>query len=526
MRRPSPWSPASRPILASLVAAGLALAPPLVAGDASWQLKVDPEVLAAVHGGSAEALVVLSNQANLAPAGALHTRAEKGRFVVAALQRAARQQRGLLAELAARGVEHRPFWVANFVWARLDAAALAAVAARADVAAVETSGRFAVPEPPFDDAPPPPEGPEAVEWGIAKVQAPLVWAMGIRGQGVVVGGQDTGYDWDHPALKVQYRGWNGTVADHDHNWHDAIHAGGGVCGANSPVPCDDGSHGTHTMGTMVGDDGGSNQIGMAPDAKWIGCRNMNQGDGTPATYSECFQWFLAPTDLAGQNGDPALAPAVINNSWGCPPSEGCTAPDILRTVVENVRAAGIVVVASAGNSGSSCSTVRDPPALYDAAFSVGSTTSTDAISSFSSRGPVTIDGSGRLKPDVSAPGSSVRSSVPGTGYSTMSGTSMAGPHVAGLVALVISAAPALDGRVDVIERIVARSAAPLTTTQVCDIDIPAGAVPNHTFGHGRIDALAAVAAALDWIFDDGFEGGRLPGGWGGAPPETHATRPR
>ena len=513
---PRPVPLPARRRLGALLVAGLSLAAPLAAGEAAWQLKVDPELLAAVHGGSAEALIVLGRQADLAPAGALRTRAEKGRFVVETLRRTAgEEQRGLLAALAARGVAHRPFWVANFVWARLDAAALAAVAARADVAAVETSGRFALPEPPFDDAPPPPEGPEAVEWGIAKVQAPLVWALGIRGQGVVVGGQDTGYDWDHPALQGKYRGWNGTTADHNQNWHDAIHAGGGVCGANSPVPCDDGSHGTHTMGTMVGDDGAGNQIGMAPDAKWIGCRNMDQGWGTPATYSECFQWFLAPTDLAGQNPDPALAPAVINNSWGCPPSEGCTTPDILRTVVENVRAAGIVVVASAGNSGSSCTTVRDPPAIYDAAFSVGSTTSSDAISSFSSRGPVTIDGSGRLKPDVSAPGSSVRSSVPGTGYATMSGTSMAGPHVAGLVALVISAAPGLDGRVDTIERIVARSAVPLGTTQVCDIDIPSGAVPNPTFGHGRIDALAAVAAALDWIFDDGFEGGGLPGAWSG-----------
>jgi subtilisin family serine protease len=187
-------------------------------------------------------------------------------------------------------------------------------------------------------------------------------------------------------------------------------------------------------------------------------------------------------------------------------------------VVENVRAAGIVVVASAGNSGSSCSTVRDPPALYDAAFSVGSTTSTDAISSFSSRGPVTIDGSGRLKPDVSAPGSSVRSSVPGTGYSTMSGTSMAGPHVAGLVALVISAEPRLEGNVDAIEQILVDSALPLPTTQTCG-GLPAGTIPNHTFGHGRIDAWAAVQAALAWnlLFADGFEGGGLTGGWTTAP---------
>ena len=82
------------------------------------------------------------------------------------------------------------------------------------------------------------------------------------------------------------------------------------------------------MGTMVGDDGAGNQIGVAPGAKWIGCRNMNEGDGTPATYSECFQWFIAPTDLNNQFPNPTLAPHVINNSWGCPPSEGCTDPDV------------------------------------------------------------------------------------------------------------------------------------------------------------------------------------------------------
>ena len=150
-------------------------------------------------------------------------------------------------------------------------------------------------------------------------------APGYTGQGAVIAGQDTGYQWDHPALKDQYRGWNGSAADHNYNWHDAIHATGSSCGADSPCPCDDNDHGTHTMGTMVGDDGGANQIGMAPGARWIGCRNMNAGVGTPTTYIECFEWFIAPTDLAGQNPNPAMAPDVINNSWGCPESEGCSA---------------------------------------------------------------------------------------------------------------------------------------------------------------------------------------------------------
>jgi subtilisin family serine protease len=246
---------------------------------------------------------------------------------------------------------------------------------------------------------------------------------------------------------------------------------------------------------MVGDDGAGNQVGMAPGARWIGCRNMDSGVGTPATYMECYQWFLAPTDLNNQNPDPTRAPHVINNSWSCPPDEGCTDPDLLRAIVENVRAAGIITVHAAGNSGPGCSTVNTPAAIYDASFSVGATTSTDAIAIFSSRGPVTIDGSGRLKPDISAPGSSVRSTIRGGNYGLASGTSMAAPHVAGLVALLVSAQPELAGQVDTIESIIRQAAVPLTMATGCGGDTPTS-VPNHTFGYGRIDALHAYQLLL------------------------------
>ena len=188
------------------------------------------------------------------------------------------------------------------------------------------------------------------------------------------------YALTHNALKPQYRGWNGSTANHNYNRHDSIHSGGGACGPNRVEPCDDHGHGTHTTGTAAGFDGGTNQIGVAPGAKWIGCRNMDVGNGTPATYTECFQFFIAPTDLNGQNLDPTLRPYVMNNSWGCPPSEGCAA-DTLRTIIENTEAAGIFVEASAGNSGSSCSTVSDPPAIYAASYSTGAlTTGTMSVS--------------------------------------------------------------------------------------------------------------------------------------------------
>ncbi|HEY3386280.1 MAG TPA: S8 family peptidase, partial [Saprospiraceae bacterium] len=224
------------------------------------------------------------------------------------------------------------------------------------------------------------------------------------------------------------------------------------------------------------------------------------GYGTPFTYIECFEWFLAPTDLNNENPDPLKAPHVINNSWGCPPIEGCDSSnyDIMNMVVNNLRAAGIVVVVSAGNDGSACSTVYTPAAMYEGSFTVGATRFNDTIAGYSSRGPVLTDHSNRLKPNVSAPGSGVRSSVPGGAYDFSSGTSMAGPHVAGLVALMISANPDLAGQVDLIEEIIEATAVPKTTDQQCG-EIPGSEVPNNTYGFGRIDALAAVQAAIALI---------------------------
>jgi subtilisin family serine protease len=222
---------------------------------------------------------------------------------------------------------------------------------------------------------------------------------------------------------------------------------------------------------------------------------MDGGVGRPNTYIECFQFFAAPTDLAGQNPNPALAPDVISNSWGCPhgppPSgEDCVVNSFL-TVVENLRAAGIMTVVSNGNSGSACATTLNPPSYLDAATSVGSTTSSDTVSGFSSRGPVTADGSNRIKPDIAAPGSAVRSSVPGGGYGTLSGTSMAAPHVAGAVALLLDAHPFLNGNVDGIETALFGNTFHLVQAQTCG-GIPGSQFPNNTVGHGLLDILAAV----------------------------------
>lgn len=420
-------------------------------------------------------------------------------------------QAGLRAQLDARGIAWRPFWLVNALAVRLDAGVLPELAARGDVLRIHDDAprqRLATVAVGSAVAAVASGGaPAAIEWGVGMIGAPDVWAAGITGQGVVVGGQDTGVRWSHQALRQQYRGWDGVDADHGYSWHDAIGEllGGGTnpCGVNAAAPCDDHNHGSHTIGTIVGDDGGSNRIGVAPDARWIACRNMERGIGRASTYAECFQWFVAP----GGNGRPLrpdLAPDVINNSWSCPPDELCQDPDILRDVVANVRQAGIVVVASAGNDGPACGSLGDPPAIYAAAFTVGATSASGALASFSARGPVAA-GSRMPKPDVVAPGVAVRSALRGSdaAYGNMSGTSMAGPHVAGAVALLIAANPGLRGEVDRIEDILRQTSVPFALSGGCGGQAP-GTWPNFQAGHGRIDAWAAFRVA-ETIFIDGFQ---------------------
>jgi serine protease AprX len=464
---------------------------------ADWRSKVDAGVLLKSATAETEFLVWLGEQADLSDATRFTDREARISHVHARLNAVAqRTQRPLIEALERAGAEYRSYWVANMIWVRGGSALLESLARSDGVAGVYANTPYTVPLP--EDEARVAKTSAGIEWNVLKIDAPDVWALGYHGEGVVVADADTGVDWDHPALKEQYRGWHGSFADHAYSWHDAIHSSTGPCGADSLEPCDDLDHGTHTTGTMVGDDGGDNQIGVAPGARWIACRNMNGGEGTPASYSECFQWFIAPTDLAGQNPDPSMAPHVINNSWYCPPEEGCTNPGILRAVIENTRAAGIAVVVSASNEGPACGSVNTPPAIYEASLAVAATDIVDQLFWRSARGPVTVDGSMRLKPDISAPGVSVRSSVRNGLYALKSGTSMAAPHVAGLMALMISANPWLGRDVDTLTQLIESSALPMTTTEGCGGDSPTD-VPNHSFGHGLIDAPAAVQAGLEWM---------------------------
>lgn len=339
-------------------------------------------------------------------------------------------------------------------------------------------------------------------WGIEKVRAPEAWATGVLGGGVVVASLDSGVQYDHPALVEQYRGnLGGGTFDHNYNWFDASR----TC-ADQSVPCDDFGHGTHTMGTMVGGDGPgpfTPDVGMAPGAEWItvSCGPFFCTDGQ---LMEAGEWFLAPTDLAGENPDPGRRPDIVNNSWGFGPGD-----PIFLDFVQAWRAAGIVPVFSAGNPGPFCG-AGGSPGDYLEAFSVGATDSEDIIAEFSGRGPSVF---GKINPNVSAPGVFVLSSVPGDGYEFFDGTSMAAPHVVGALALMMSADPALKGDVDGVTALLASTATDILD-DTCGGD--ADGDPNNVYGDGRIDAAAAVAVVakggtLTGTVTDASTGAPLPG---------------
>ena len=481
-------------VLAVALVAHLAVPATPAAPDAKIAPWLSSRLAAA---GSDSFLVLFDDEESLRGAIATADRAHDARRAVYDVlrHRARSLQAAVRDELKRAGIPFRTLYIVNGLAVRGNLALARRIAAHSEV--VRIVGDPVVRGIDVDLLAPVQNAPTAgPEWGVARIEADKVWGLdGKHGEWIVVASADTGVDWTHPALRGKYRGWNGSSANHDYNWFDAI--------ADVAAPFDDytPSHGTHTTGTMVGDDGAGNQIGVAPGARWIACRNMNVGNGQPSTYIACNQFFLAPYPHGGDpeiDGDPSKAPDIVNNSWGCPLSEGCDV-NVLKDSFAALRATGILAVVSAGNSGSSCSTVTDPPSIYDESFVVGATDSSNSLATFSSRGPVTVDGSGRLRPDVAAPGVSVRSSLRGGGYGTLSGTSMASPHASGTAALLWSAKSQVRGLIKITRCLISQSAraiVQLSTPQTCGGTTTTDR-PNNLFGYGLIDAYDAIHLGPD-----------------------------
>ncbi|MDQ0255290.1 outer membrane protein assembly factor BamB/subtilisin family serine protease/5-hydroxyisourate hydrolase-like protein (transthyretin family) [Evansella vedderi] len=401
-------------------------------------------------------------------------RTERLRFVQEQLQSKAKaSQTGIINALEAlekngQAKQKQAYWIINGVSATVSEGGLKELAEREDIERITLDRVIELPDITVEDS-----APRLPEWGLEKIFAPQVWGeYGLKGEGIVVGIMDTGVDGNHEALQHNYRGRDG---DHTYSWID-------LSGQGYSSPSDGHGHGTHVAGTAVG--GGEGEpIGVAPEAEWIAAKIFNDGGGTTTSaIHQAFEWFMAP------GGDPEKAPHIVNNSWG-------NANTYNQEFYEGVQAwvsAGIFPLFAAGNSGPGSQTIGSPASFPDS-FAVGATDVNDYIASFSSRGPVfwTNDEGEQvryLKPEVSAPGHEIYSAWPealGRGkYHTISGTSMATPHVAGAIALILQANPNLSlNEVGELLESTAR------------VEPHMGSVPNDLYGHGIINVFQAVTEA-------------------------------
>ena len=401
----------------------------------------------------------------------------RAKTVISALmQKAALTQGSLLTYIADESINgnvlnYKSYWITNLIYVEAKPEIIYYLASRIEVDEIDLDAELDYDRPVAME--PAGEKDASSEVGLKVIKANLLWQIGITGMGRLVMSEDTGVDGNHPALNYKWRGVNGWP------WYHAwIDPPGGT---QFPNDCD--NHGTHTTGIMTGR-AGTDTIGVAPDAQWIGAKTICSGNSTN-NHMTAYQWAMNPDSNINTIND---MPDAINNSWHDPsqPAGGdCTG--IYVSVLASLEAAGIAVVYSCGNAGSGAMTITRPKnmnANLVRAFCVGNINGNVPfpypISSSSSRGPATCGGPGKglIKPEVTAPGTSVRSCIRNGLYSYLSGTSMASPHIAGSVALLKQAFPNKTGK-ELLEAL-------YWTAQ--DLGVPG---EDNTYGMGVIDVWAA-----------------------------------
>ena len=334
---------------------------------------------------------------------------------------------------------------------------------------------------------------DAVEWGIVYTNADDFWtAFNVRGQNIRVGNIDTGVRYTHETLRNKYA--CALSGPHTACWYDPDEI--------YFEPYDGNGHGTHTMGIMVGSDYYNiNQIGMAPNARWIACQGCDGTSCTDADLNACADWMLAP------GGNPSNRPHVLNNSWG-----GTEDGDDWFLVYVNAwRASGIFPAFSAGNNADdvigviTCNSLGDPGS-YQEAFASAAHNSSGLVAAFSSRGPSFFGHEPYTKPNIIGPGVYIRSSFNSydSAYARMDGTSQASPHSAGAVALLWACNPALIGQVDATFQLLQDTA---RTPPAAYCGAPSDGEGNYDYGYGYLDVLAAgyatCVATLEGVVTDG-----------------------
>ncbi|HNT22951.1 MAG TPA: S8 family serine peptidase [Anaerolineales bacterium] len=432
-------------------------------------------------------IVRFAEQADLSAAYDMDWEA-RGQFVYSRLSETARRsQAKARGFLDAMGLEYRTFIAGNELY--VDSGNLKAaydLASLGEVASIRATRTYHI-EPPqpsnpaaglhwagdllaYDMLAAPTASGSSLAWGISYARADDFWSFfDAEGQGIVVANIDTGVQWTHPALDQSYK-CSANPAD-PACWFDPA----GTC---TTGPCDPDGHGTHTMGTMVGDNDASlaYQVGMAPDAQWIACRGCVGESCSDLAVNACADWILAP------GGDPANRPHVVNNSW-----DGARGDLWYQAKVQAWVDAGIFPAFSAGNGGSGCATLTSP-GEYPESFTSGAHDMSGGVAFFSSRGPGSFDDIPYTKPNISAPGVNVCSSYPTNKYACINGTSMASPHSAGAVALLWACNPGLVGQIDKTFQLLqdTASAAPAGSCGA-----PLSGQGNYSYGYGHLDVYAA-----------------------------------
>jgi len=436
--------------------------------------KIEPELIKALQvQGQADFILHFAQQADLSPAYGMDWES-RGAFVYEALRKTAdASQEKAKKLLRSNGFEYVSFFNGNLLYVRGGSASLAqSLAGMFEVTAVTAPKTYTIVPPVIDksmDARI--QATSNLAWGIIDTGADQFWQSYGSGEGIVIAGIDTGVEWDHPALFGAFK--CGSNPADPACWSDPSD----ICGAGGA--CDNNGHGTHTMGTMVGDNDTSLEwrSGMAPGATWIACKGCEGDSCSDFALNSCADWIIAPND------NPGNRPHVVNNSWG-----GGSGDDWYLAKVNAWRAAGIFPAFSAGNDGPSCNTLGSP-GDYQESFATAAHDSSGDIASFSSRGPSAFGDTPYTKPNISAPGVSICSSVPGDGWSCgYSGTSMASPHTAGAVALLWACNPDLVGNIDGTIQVLQSTA---DTAPAGDCGAPTSGDGNYTYGYGYLDVLAA-----------------------------------
>lgn len=429
--------------------------------------------------------VVMKDQADLSQVDPSLAIGEKRAEVYTKLVKEAdSSQKDIRAQLDAWHISYTPYYLVNGLEVNANAFYRMQLRNRADVARILESPQLRpLPQPAQLENSDPVDAPQEPSWNLSMIGVDKVRSdLGITGKGILIGQADSGVDGRHQELASSYRGVDGMD---DYNWLDPWN--------KTPFPVDAGGHGTATLALITG-----KNIGIAPEAQWIGCVNLARNLGNPAVYLNCMQFLLAPYPQHGdafKDGDPAKGAMIINNSWGCPTAEGCDS-ETYEYAAAALEKAGIFLSVAAGNNGYyGCSTVSDPLAIYSEVFTVGSINDQSELSAFSSLGPVIVDGSGRVKPNLLAPGEQVVSAFPNDAYTRADGTSFAAPHVSGVVALMWSANSNLIGNVELTQKILEDTAKPYKGTMPSCVTEPN--TPNDAVGYGVLDAYAAVQAAMD-----------------------------